>query len=102
MKILFIVALALSSCREAGVTNQKLSGGEQNLPAELKGLKVYNVAMGNGEYVNVAIIGNQITTNYRVGKTNASTIIINNKQNGRVIEVNQILSENDSVIVCRK
>jgi len=98
-----LLCAVLTSCQQdAGVTSKSLTGEEQNLPDELKGLKVYWVSTGNGSGVNVAILNGQInSTTYQVGKTKQSTIILN-KQNGNLIEVRQILVENDSVIVCRK
>lgn len=97
-----LLCAVLTSCQDAGVTSKRLTGEEQNLPDELKGLKVYWVSTGNGRGVNVAILNGQInSTTYQVGKTKQSTIILN-KQNGNLIEVRQILVENDSVIVCRK
>ncbi len=97
-----LLCAVLTSCQDAGVTSKSLTGEEQNLPDELKGLKVYWVSTGNGDGVNVAVLNGQInSTTYQVGKTKQSTIILN-KQNGNLIEVRQILVENDSVIVCRK
>lgn len=97
-----MLAVVLTSCQDAGVTSKKLTGEEQNLPDELKGLKVYWVSTGNGSGVNVAILNGEVnSTTYMQGKVQGSTIIIN-KQNGKLIEVSQILVENDSVIVCRK
>lgn len=97
-----ILLTALTSCEDTGVTKEKLTGSEQNLPDELKGLKVYWVSTGGGNGVNVAILDDQInSTTYNVGKTKQSTIILN-KQTGNFIEVKEVLIENDSVIVCRK
>lgn len=98
-----LLCVTLTSCQEdAGSAFKRLTGEEQNLPDELKGLKVYWVSTGKGGGVNVAILDGHInSTTYQVGKTIQSTIILN-KQNGNLIEVSQILVENDSVIVCRK
>jgi hypothetical protein len=100
--LLMMSMISLSSCTESGISTQKLNGNEQNLPDELKGLKVYWVSTGNGGGVNVAILNGQVnSTTYNVGKVITSTIILN-KQNGKLIEVSNILIENDSLIVCRK
>ena len=98
-----LLCAVLTSCQDdAGITSKILTGEEQKLPDELKGLKVYWVSTGYGSGVKVAILNGQInSTTYQVGKTNQSTIILN-KQNSSLIEVRQILVENDSVIVCRK
>ena len=98
----FASLLFFASCTESGVTSQSLTGNEDNLPNELKGLKVYWVSTGNGGGVNVAVLNGQVnSTTYQSGKTTQSVVIVN-KQNGKLIEVSQILVENDSLIVCRK
>lgn len=92
----------LISCDDSGMTSKKLNGDEQSLPEELKGLKVYNVSTGGGAYVNVAILEGKVnSTTYQVGKITETTIILDSKS-GRAIQVNNILIENDSLIVCRK
>jgi hypothetical protein len=97
-----MLAVVFTSCEDAGVTSKRLNGDEQNLPDELKGLKIYNVSTGGGNYVKVAVLDDKInSTTYQVGKVSESIVIVN-KQNGKLIEVSQILVENDSVIVCRK
>jgi uncharacterized lipoprotein YajG len=108
-KILSIIAISLllTGCEEAGKTEQRLSGDESTLPTELKGLKVYNVSCGEGNYVKVAILNNQVaSTTYQVGKVQQSTIIVNadqyrpNQQD--IYYRSDIISENDSIIVIRK
>lgn len=94
--------LFFSSCDNAGVTQQRLNGNEQDLPPELKGLKVYSVSVGSGSFVKVAVLDNKVnSTAYQVGKVQESLIVVDNST-GKQIKVSQILSENDSVIVCRK
>ena len=96
------LAFVLTSCNEAGVTSKIINGNEPQLPDELKGLKVYKVKHGVGNYVKVAILDGKInSTTYQVGKAVESTIIVN-RQNGHLIEVSEVLIENDSIIVCRK
>jgi len=97
-----ILAFVFTSCDDAGVTFKRLNGDEKNLPDELKGLKIYSVSTGNGMYVKVAVLDSKInSTTYQVGKVQESVVIVN-KQNGKLIQVSQILVENDSLIVCRK
>jgi hypothetical protein len=100
---LMVVGL-LSSCEPQGTTRLKLTGGEDLLPEELKGLKVYSVAVDNGNYVKVALFNNQVNSvTYQTGKTQTTTIMLNKQTSpSRVIEVESILTENDSIIVCRK
>ena len=104
--VLTTVLFSFSSCEKPGATSYNLSGNEQNLPDKLKGLEVYSVCIGGGDYVKVALLNdnvNSITETKTVGKisTTVSTIIID-KQNQKLIEVKEILLENDSMIVCRK
>jgi hypothetical protein len=97
-----MLAVVFTSCDDAGVTSKTLNGDEQNLPDELKGLKIYNVSTGGVGYVKVAVLDGKInSTTYQVGKVTESTVIVN-RQNSKLIEVSQILVENDSIIVCRK
>ena len=97
-----ILLLTLTSCEDKGVTKQWLSGDESTLPQELKGLKVYRVSCGEGEYVRVGILNNQvISTTYPSGKVQESIILVN-KEVARTINVESIISENDSIIVIKK
>lgn len=97
-----LVTIALSSCEDAGVTSQKLDGNEQTLPDELKGLKVYSVSIGEGDYVKVAIMNGEVnSTTYLRGKYHETILQVNNHQ-GKLIQVKDIVMENDSMIVCRK
>lgn len=99
---ILILALTLTSCEDKGVTRQPLTGDETNLPAELKGLKVYTVSIGEGSYVKVAVLNNQaISTTYSEGKHQQSVILVN-KGTPRTINVESVISENDSIIVIKK
>lgn len=89
------------SCDKAGVAKLRLNGNENELPQELKGLKIYSVSTGDGS-VKVAIFDNKAnSTTYRVGKFEESLIVVDNSTS-KQIKVSQILSETDSIIVCRK
>lgn len=91
------------SCGEKGVSRQKLTGFESNLPDELRGLKVYSVNDGALSYIKVAVLNGQINSvTYPVGKTQETTIMVNKNGQDRVIHAREILSENDSIIVIRK
>jgi hypothetical protein len=97
-----ILLLTLTSCEDKGLTRQTLTGDESTLPAELKGLKVYRVSCGEGDYVKVAVLNNQaISTTYKSGKHQQSVILVN-KETERTINVESIISENDSIIVIKK
>jgi len=100
--IVLILALTLTSCEDKGLTRQTLTGDESTLPAELKGLKVYTVSTGEGNYVKVAVLNNQsISTTYKSGKYSQSVILVN-KETERTINVESIISENDSILVIKK
>jgi hypothetical protein len=97
-----MLAFVFTSCEDPGVTSTRLNGDEQNLPDELKGLKVYRVSTGDLDYVKVAILDGKInSTTYSKGK-HQETLIIIDKESEDFIEVKEILMENDSLIVCRK
>ena len=103
--VLLILLLTLTSCEDKGLTRQTLTGDESNLPAELKGLKIYTVSTGSGNYVKVAVLNNQaISTTYQSGKHSQSVILVNkeNSTSDRTINVESIISENDSIIVIKK
>ncbi len=102
--ILIIIFVMFSSCSQPqpGTTEYRLTGNESNLPEELKGLRVYRVATGYGNFINVAVLNNNVnSTTYKVGKHSQSTVIVN-PQTSRTIEVKEIISETDSIIVCKK
>ena len=102
LSIIALAIVGLTSCADPGTTQLRLNGNESNLPDELKGLKIYSVATDGGSYVKVAILNNQVnSTTYPVGKHTQSLVLVN-KQDGKLIEVSSVLMENDSLIVCRK
>jgi hypothetical protein len=107
MKKVFVILVALSlslviSCEKAGITRERLAGNENELPDELKGLKVYDVSIGNGSSVKVAVMDNQVLGNtYKSGKHTSSIVMVHKNQN-RVINVESIISENDSIMVIKK
>lgn len=105
LKFLLLVtvfSLFFIGCDEAGVASKRLNGDEQDLPDELKGLSIYNVSIGGGNYVKVAVLDGEInSTTYQVGKAQESVVIVN-KKSKKAINVSQILLENDSLIVFRK
>jgi hypothetical protein len=101
--IVFLLFMAVS-CDDPGVTYNKLQGNEANLPDELKGLKVYAVSTGNGDYVKVAVLNGEVNSStYMVGKTHQTTIVVRKDHyDERQIEVKEILMENDSLMLIRK
>jgi tellurite resistance-related uncharacterized protein len=104
-KLLLIACLFIAfSCADPGVTTKNLTGDEAQLPEELKGLKVYSVSCGEGEYVKVAILNGQINSaTYSEGKTTETTIIVDKgSYKERTIYVKEVLSETDDIIVIRK
>jgi len=104
--IIFIASfiILISSCAEKGTTHQKLNGDEATLPDELKGLKVFTVATGDGNYVKVAVLNGQVNSlTYPVDKYQQTTIVLNkDRYNERTIEADKILFENDEMILIKK
>lgn len=107
MKKTLVILMGLSlalliGCEDKGVTQQWLSGEESNLPKELKGLKVYRVSCGEGDYVKVGVLNNDVvSTTYQDGKAQKSIIMVNNGTQ-RTINIESIISENDSIMVIKK
>jgi hypothetical protein len=97
--LLIVLSLLLVvSCVRPGTT--QLIINENNLPEELKGLKIYRVSLVNGEYVNIALINNQVnSTNYTVDKRINSTILM-----GSYALKKAFIEElgNDSIIIRKK
>ncbi len=104
LALIFSISILFYSCDHKGVTDQRLYGDEEGLPPELKGLKIYTVSIGGGNYVRVAYLEkNPISLTYRSGKVNQTTILINkNDTLERTIEAKEIISENDSIVVIKK
>ena len=105
-KILIILTITslsiLSSCNERGTTHERLTGHENSLPPELKGLKIYSVYAGYGDYVKVGVMNNKVIGNtYSHGKSEESIILVN-QEITRTIEIETIISENDSILVIKK
>ena len=101
---LLILSTSLVSCRDAGTTEVRLSGTEANLPAELKGLKIYSVATGYGNTIKVAVFeGNVVGTNYPVGKHRGNCVNIY-RETGETVSypASSIIVENDSILVIKK
>jgi hypothetical protein len=99
ISIVIVSLLFLFGCKDKGVSEVELSGFENNLPAELKGLRVYNVSTGNGGYIKVAILNNSPV----VTKIDSHiTIIMGKNVKDRIIYAKQIISETDSIIVIKK
>ena len=72
--IILLISCVFISC------NNETSVKLESLPPELEGLKIYEVHTGGISYVRVALLKGEINSvTYPVGKTNATTIIINKK-----------------------
>jgi hypothetical protein len=100
--LILMMGVMLSSCNEKGVTMVNISGDENGLPDELKGLKIYTVSNGGVGSVKVAVIDDQVNSlTYHEGKQDKTTIIVD-KTKTRLIEVGDIMMENDSMITFKK
>ena len=102
---IMLISFIMVSCLEKGEVMQTLTGGEETLPDELKGLKVYRVGTGDGEIISVAVLNGQtVGTRYKSGKNDAYVAIVNDEvtQTQTQIFAKEIISENDSIIVLRK
>ena len=101
---LLALTLIVTSCTQAGTTEVRLTGAESNLPAELKGLKIYSVATGYGNTIKVAVFENQVVgSNYPSGKHRQNCINVY-KQSGETVSypASSIIVENDSILVIKK
>jgi hypothetical protein len=98
-----LMIMFASSCNK-GETKVYLTGYEESLPPELKGLKVYLVKTGALSNVKVAILNGQVNSaTYPVGKSQETTIIFNQGwREERIVIAKGIIYENDSILVIRK
>lgn len=98
--------LLLSSCWSKGDTEVKLSGNE-NLPEEIRGLRVYRVNIDNLNRVYVGVLKGHETTSltYPDGKTESTLILVTDKKRNspqRVVFYKELIMENDSILIIRK
>lgn len=100
--ILLVASIFLISCDDPGISKQRLTGSESNLPLELKGLKVYKVSIGSGEYVKVAILNDKVNSTTYVKDKSTESVILIDKNTDKVYKVSSIIVENDSIIVAKK
>lgn len=104
-KIALLIALAFFGCSPAGTSELQLSGGENELPEELKGLKVYDVSTGNGGRVKVALLNNGVNSlRYKEGKHTEDVITLIDESCNCETKYHRrdILLENDSIIIIKK
>lgn len=106
IKKLFLVLMLCCifvSCDDTGTVHKRLNGDEQQLPTELKGLQIYSVSIGGGNYVKVAVLNDNLNAiTYSEGKYQKTTIMVNKKNENKLIQVSEILVDTDSILVCRK
>jgi len=86
----------LLSCSSKGETTQPLIGTEAGLPPELKGLKVYSVAISQGTSIYVAVLDGKINSVSEKGEDEDKTTIMVN------VAKSKIVYETDSVILLKK
>jgi hypothetical protein len=107
--LLVLLILGFTACDNVETTTyptlvDEESGVKTILPPELEGLKIYSVMENKYDMVKVAVLNGQVnSTTWQQGKHKQSAIMVNTKtQPSRVIEIESVLMENDSVIMCRK
>lgn len=100
--LLLTASFALQSCEDKGASTLRLTGNENELPQELKGMKVYSIHVGQGSYMKVAVLNNKIIGNsYQSGKVTENSVVVDLSTNNE-IQIESILMENDSIIICKK
>ena len=108
-KIVCLIALSLVlfTCSDPGTTETLLDGERlQNLPEDLKGLKVYKVSLGESSSIMVAVLKDDMNSiQYKSGKYTKDVIILEDSWDSsekREIPIKIIVMENDSIIVAEK
>ena len=101
--LLIVIVFCLSSCLEKGETKQRLNGDENTLPNELKGVKVYNLGVGDGDMIYVGLLNgySSVSTQWRSGKYTYNAILFQKNNSVQNIEISEIISINDSIIVAK-
>ena len=104
---LLLITITLFSCDTKKGDTSTVFNGTENLPNEIKGLKLYWVntsdgALSNGIYVGYLEGYNTTSLNYQSGKTHTSVVLVTPKNDVKTILVKEILVENDSIIVIKK
>lgn len=95
-----LLSFGLVSCDPAGTSKIRVTGNESELPPELKGLKIYSVSCGEGDYIKVAVLNNAaVGTSYSEGKYTESVGIINANDS---VPSEQVIFENDTIKIVRK
>lgn len=90
----FIATVLLGSCVKKGEVTPYLVGTE-NLPDDLKGLKVYSVGVSDGNSIFVAVLDGKVNSVTTKGKHPETTIMID-------VAKEKIIYETDSVILLKK
>lgn len=106
-KILLATALAtlLVGCDSS--PSQVPIAQENQLPPELKGLKIYAVETGSngmGRTIYVGYVPNKQTMSleYSQDKTTESVIVVKDTASNKTIFAKSIIMENDSMVIVRK
>lgn len=95
-----LLSFGLVSCDPAGTTKIRVTGNESELQAELKGLKIYRVSCGGGDYIKVAVLNNAaVGTSYGEGGYTESVGIINANDS---VPSERVIFENDTIKIIRK
>lgn len=92
--ILIGASMLITSCVDKGEVTPYLTGNE-NLPEELKGLKVYTVGVSQGVSIFVAVLDGDVNSVTTTGKHPKTTIMLNAAKE-------KILYETDSLIILKK
>ena len=99
--MLVVLSLSLVSCDNIGENTLVFSDNNSRLPEEIKGLKVYKVLIDNyNNRITIAVLDNKVIS-AQSGKQSLMLISGDSTIN-RQIKVSKIISENDSLIVCKK
>lgn len=96
---ILVLSLLFISCDR---DYKQYSVRQEELPEELKGIKIHLVPYGeNGGSMYVATLNDKVNSlAYQSGKHTETVIMINNKE--RVIHAKEIISETDSILVIKK
>ena len=106
-KVLLATALAtlLVGCDDSPPSQVHITQ-ENQLPIELKGLKIYAVStsgsMGRTIYIGYVPNKQTMSLEYSQGKTTESVIVVKDASSNKIIVGKSIIMENDSMVIVRK
>lgn len=101
--VIATVSWSITACTESKTDVTQMKVKDEDLPNELRGIKFYRIYTENGASFVLATQQSSVTEYGSNGLSRATVAVVrvDTTSSTRVIEIKEIISENDSVIVCK-